>query len=79
MSVYTAYCKMKAFKTTLMEQILHDPCKDVCDSNLLPLDSAVQVFWGMNFRVILNSAPNTPYSLNGVCSKQRKTCTHISK
>ena len=50
MSVYTAYCKIMAFKNTFMEQILHDPSKDICDSNLLPFDSATQVFWGDEFQ-----------------------------
>ena len=32
MSLYSAYCKIKVFKTTPMDQIMHDPCKDVCDT-----------------------------------------------
>ena len=48
--LYSAYCKIKAFKATLLESLLHDPTGNVTDTNLLSIDVAVTKFLGKEFQ-----------------------------
>ena len=48
-SLYVTYCKIRAFKTTLMEPLLLDSEKDYSDDNLRPVEEAVQKFHGNEF------------------------------
>ena len=49
-SLYSTYCKIKAFRATLLEPLLHDPTGNVTDSNLLSIDVAVTKFLGEEFQ-----------------------------
>ena len=49
-SLYVTYCKIKAFKTTLMEPLLLDSEKNVTDNNVRPIDDMFEHFSGSEFQ-----------------------------
>ena len=49
-SLYVTYCKIKAFKTTLMEPLLLDSEKNVTDDNVRPIDDVFEHFSGSEFQ-----------------------------
>ena len=49
-SLYVTCCKIKAFKTTLMEPLLVDPGKNTTEENLRPIDDVFEHLSGSEFQ-----------------------------
>ena len=71
-SLYSTYCKIKAFKATLLEPLLHDPTGNVTDTNLLSIDVAVTKFLGEEFQKHLSQCEEHSHLTERQLSDARK-------